>query len=171
MATKNEDMNNGEEKIYDAELSVDDLEASLEAELAHDLSELSFLEEERDKIENPDSLGKVILEEVWNQFGNQIGLDMTNETLIQEYDRKHPEEYNKAIADAIMQDDKYKQANKSMKQQQKDGTLTDSYTGKKLGPMINPTSIMLSREKNCTITQEESKRISTQKIWPTKAKT
>lgn len=138
MATKNEDMNNGEEKIYDAELSVDDLEASLEAELAHDLSELSFLEEERDKIENPDSLGKVILEEVWNQFGNQIGLDMTNETLIQEYDRKHPEEYNKAIADAIMQDDKYKQANKSMKQQQKDGTLTDSYTGKKLGANDKP---------------------------------
>lgn len=138
MATKNEDMNNGEEKIYDAELSVDDLEASLEAELAHDLSELSFLEEERDKIENPDSLGKVIWEEVWNQFGNQIGLDMTNETLIQEYDRKHPEEYNKAIADAIMQDDKYKQANKSMKQQQKDGTLTDSYTGKKLGANDKP---------------------------------
>lgn len=138
METENKDMNNGAERIYDAELTVDDLEASLEAELAHDLSELSFLEEERDKIENPDSLGKVILEEVWNQFGNQIGLDMTNETLIQEYNRKHPEEYNKAIADAIMQDDKYKQANKSMKQQQEDGTLTDSYTGKKLGANDKP---------------------------------
>lgn len=138
METENEDMNNVAERIYDAELTVDDLEASLEAELAHDLSELSFLEEERDKIENPDSLGKVILEEVWNQFGNQIGLDMTNETLIQEYNRKHPEEYNKAIADAIMQDDKYKQANKSMKQQQEDGTLTDSYTGKKLGANDKP---------------------------------
>ena len=78
------------------------------------------------------------MDEVWTQFGNQIGLDMTNETLIQAYNREHPEEYNKAIADAIMQDEKYKEANKAMKQQHQDGTLTDGYTGKTMEATDKP---------------------------------
>ena len=122
----------------DEDLSIEDLEANLEAELEAQLSDLSFLEDEKEKIGNPDNLGKVILDEVWTQFGNQIGLDMTNETLIQAYNREHPEEYNKAIADAIMQDEKYKEANKAMKQQHQDGTLTDGYTGKTMEATDKP---------------------------------
>ena len=76
-----------------------------------------------EKIENPDHLGKVILDEVWNQFGNQIGLELTSETLIQAYDKTHPKSYNKEIGNAILSDDKYKQANNAMKQRQADGTL------------------------------------------------
>ena len=63
---------------------------------------------------------------------------MTNETLIQAYNREHPEEYNKAIADAIMQDEKYKEANKAMKQQHQDGTLIDGYTGKTMEATDKP---------------------------------
>lgn len=122
----------------DEDLSIEDLEANLEAELEAQLSDLSFLEDEKEKIGNPDNLGKVILDEVWTQFENQIGLDMTNETLIQAYNREHPEEYNKAIADAIMQDEKYKEANKAMKQQHQDGTLTDGYTGKTMEATDKP---------------------------------
>ena len=77
----------------EAELGIEDLEDSLEAELKLQLSDLAFLEEERAKIDNPDTLSKVIIDEVWTQFGTQIGLDMTNETLIQAYNREHPEEY------------------------------------------------------------------------------
>ena len=66
---------------------------------------------------DPDSLGKVVLDEVWKQFGNQIGLDMNNETLIQKYDKEHPEQY-KDIADSVLQDQKYKDAHKAMKEQQ-----------------------------------------------------
>ena len=122
----------------DDELSIGDLEANLEAELESQLSDLALLEEEKEKIGNPDNLGKVIMDEVWTQFGNQIGLDMTNETLIQAYNREHPEEYNKTIAAAIMQDEKYKEANKAMKQQHQDGTLTDGYTGKTMGATDKP---------------------------------
>lgn len=122
----------------DEELSIEDLEANLEAELELQLSDLSLLEDEKEKIGNPDNLGKVIMDEVWTQFGNQIGLDMTNETLIQAYNREHPEEYNKAIADAIMQDEKYKEANKAMKQQHQDGTLIDGYTGKTMETTDKP---------------------------------
>lgn len=114
----------------EAELTIEDLEASLQAELEAQLADLSQLEEDREKIGNPDSLGKVILDKVWTEFGKQIGLEATNETLIQEYERKHPEEYNKEIADAIMQDERYKEANARMKQQHQEGTLVDEYTGK-----------------------------------------
>lgn len=137
--TKNENAIADEDiEFDDEELSIEDIEANLQAELEAQLSDLSVLEEDREKIGNPDSLGKVILDEVWTQFGNQIGLDMTNETLIQAYNREHPEEYNKAIADAIMQDEKYKAANEAMKQQHQDGTLVDSYTGKTMTASDKP---------------------------------
>ena len=138
MSTENGNAVLDDINLNDEELNIEELESSLEAELELQLSDLSFLKEEDEMIGNPDSLGKVIMDEVWNQFGNQIGLDMTNETLIQAYNREHPEEYNKAIGDAIMQDEKYKEANQAMKQQHKDGTLTDAYTGKKMDATDKP---------------------------------
>lgn len=138
MSAKNENAVLEVINFDDEDLSIEDLEANLEAELETQLSDLSLLEDEKEKIGNPDNLGKVIMDEVWTQFGNQIGLDMTNETLIQAYNREHPEEYNKAIADAIMQDEKYKEANKAMKQQHQDGTLTDGYTGKTMEATDKP---------------------------------
>lgn len=133
MSSKNENaLLDSEIAVFDEEeLSLEDLKTSLETELEIQFSELSLLEEEREKIGNPDNLGKVIMDEVWTQFGNQLGLDLTNETLIQAYNREHPETY-KEVSDAIMNDDRYKVAREKMKQQQKDGTLVDAYTGKNL---------------------------------------
>lgn len=133
MSSKNENaLLDSEIAVFDEEeLSLEDLKTSLETELEIQFSELSLLEEEREKIGNPDNLGKVIMDEVWTQFGNQLGLDLTNETLIQAYNREHPETY-KEVSDAIMKDDRYKVAREKMKQQQKDGTLVDAYTGKNL---------------------------------------
>lgn len=115
----------------------DELEANLQGQLEEELADLEFLQEEREKIGNPDALGKVILDEVWKQFGNQIGLDLTNETLIQEYHRTHPDEsleYNKKEGAKILQDKKYKDTRKEMKRQQEQGTLKDDYTGKDIKP-------------------------------------
>lgn len=115
----------------------DELEEKLQSQLEEEFSNLEFLKEEKDKIKNPDALGKVILDEVWKQFGNQIGLDMTNETLIQEYNRTHPDEsleYNQKEGAKILQDKKYKDARKEMEKQQEQGTLKDAYTGKDLKP-------------------------------------
>ena len=92
MSSKNENAVLEVIDFDDEDLSIEDLEANLEAELEAQLSDLSLLEDEKEKIGNPDNLGKVIMDEVWTQFGNQIGLDMTNETLIQAYNREHPEE-------------------------------------------------------------------------------
>lgn len=141
MPSKNENVMQEAIDFDDANLSIEDLEESLEAELESQLSGLSLLEEEREKIGNPDNLGKVIMDEVWTQFGNQIGLDMTNEALIEAYNREHPEdpeEYSKAVGDAIMQDEKYKTACKEMKQKQQEGTLTDGYTGGTMGETDKP---------------------------------
>lgn len=110
---------------------LDELEKHLESQLQEEMADLEFLEQEKEMIGNPDSLGKVILDEVWKQIGNQIGLDMTNETTIQEYNRKHPETYAE-VGKAVMQDKRYKDANNAMKEQQKSGSLIDEYTGRTL---------------------------------------
>ena len=111
---------------------LDELEEKLDDQLSEEFLELEFLEEEKKKIGNPDALGKVILDEIWTQFGNQIGLDMTNEILNQKYDREHQGESYDDIAKDIMKDSKYKKANKAMKEKQKLGKLQDEYTGKNI---------------------------------------
>lgn len=123
---KEENLNEDFEESFD----FDELEEKLQSQLEEDFSSLEFLEEERKKIENPDALGKVIFDTVWEQFENQIGLDMTNETLNQKYDREHQGETYDEVGKKVMQDQKYKDANKAMKEQQKSGNLKDEYTGK-----------------------------------------
>jgi hypothetical protein len=128
---KNDNAVLDEQDFASESFDFDELEAQLEAGLEESLADLEGLKEDREKIGNPEALGKVVLEEVWKQFGNQIGLDMTAETLIQKYDREHPETY-KEVGQKVMQDERYKEANKEMKQKQKDGKLKDEYTGKNL---------------------------------------
>lgn len=120
------------EELNDS-FDIDELEARLESELEEELSNLEFLKTEKEKIGNPDALGDVILREIWQQFGSQIGLDMTNETLIQKYDREHQGETYQEVGQRVMQDKRYKDANKAMKEKQKAGELIDGYTGKTLG--------------------------------------
>lgn len=132
MAKENAILN--EEDILNEEFTesfdFDELEDKLQSQLEEEFSNLEFLKEEKEKIGNPDALGKVILDEVWKQFGNQIGLDMTNETLIQKYDREHQGETYQDVGKKVMQDPKYKEANMAMKEQQQSGNLKDEYTGK-----------------------------------------
>lgn len=115
----------------------DELEEKLQSQLEEEFSNLEFLKEEKEKIENPDALGKVILDEVWKQFGNQIGLDITNETLNQKYDREHQGETYEDVGKKVMQDPKYKEANKAMKEKKQSGNLKDEYTGKSINQNDN----------------------------------
>ncbi|CAM3352401.1 hypothetical protein HP548_22815 [Paenibacillus taichungensis] len=128
MANKNANLNI-EIDITGTDFDLKEVESFLSKQLEESFSDLDLLEKDRENISDPDSLGEIILDEVWKQFGNQIGLDMTNETLIQKYDREHSVQY-KDIADSVMQDQRYKDANKAMKEQQLAGNLKDEYTGK-----------------------------------------
>lgn len=69
MANENDLENAG---LNDEFVSFDELEEKLQEQLDTELSDLSFLEEEKDKIGNPDNLGKVIKDVVWEQFLNQV---------------------------------------------------------------------------------------------------
>ena len=117
--------------IGELDFDFDEYEKKLEEDIEKDLADLQMLKEDKEKIANPDALGDVVLREIWNQFGNQIGLDMTKETLIQRYNRKHPETYDK-VGKKVMQDQRYIEVNKEMKTQQAEGNLRDEYTGKTL---------------------------------------
>lgn len=59
-----------ESEIFDFE----ELENRLQADLEDQLFDLDILEEDREKIGNPDSLCGVVMDVVWEQFINQVGV-------------------------------------------------------------------------------------------------
>ena len=119
------------EEVYESEnLNYDELEELLEQQFTMEFSNLEKLELECKKISSPDKLGDVILDEIWDQFANQIGLDMTSDTLLKQYNDKHPNGYTKEEGAKIMKDKRYTDANNAMKERQKNGNLKDEYTGK-----------------------------------------
>ena len=121
------------EEVYESEnLNYDELEELLEEQFTMEFSNLKKLEVECKEISSPDKLGDVILDEIWNQFANQIGLDMTSDTLLKQYNDKHPNGYTKEEGAKILKDKRYIDANKAMKERQKTGNLKDEYTGKTL---------------------------------------
>lgn len=63
-----------DEIINDAFFDFEELEEELRKEVDDQLSELKILEENKEKIGNPESLGEIIKDVVWEQFINQIGV-------------------------------------------------------------------------------------------------
>ena len=125
---------NTEEVNESENLNYDELEELLEQQFTMEFSNLEKLELECKEISSPDKLGDVILDEIWNQFANQIGLEMTSDTLLNQYNdnKDRPKEYTKNIGKDILEDKRYTAANKAMKEKQKLGNLKDEYTGKTL---------------------------------------
>ena len=81
---------NIEEATESENLNYDEVEELLEQQFTMEFSNLEKLELECKDISSPDKLGDVILDEIWNQFANQIGLDMTSDPLRKQYNDKHP---------------------------------------------------------------------------------
>ena len=52
----------------------DELEEKLQSQLKDELADMQFLAEEKEKIGNPDNLGNVIMDVVWEQFLNQVAV-------------------------------------------------------------------------------------------------
>ena len=53
---------------------LDELEEKLQSQLEEELTDMQFLTEEKEKIGNPDNLGNVIMDVVWEQFLNQVAV-------------------------------------------------------------------------------------------------
>lgn len=60
--------------LEDDYVDFEEIEEKLQNQLDEELSDLSFLETEKDKIGNPDNLGNMIKDVVWEQFLNQIAV-------------------------------------------------------------------------------------------------
>lgn len=75
MANENAVLNENEKlnEEFDTEFNFDELESKLESDLEEQLSDLDFLEKDKEMIANPDNLGKVVMNTAWEQFINQIG--------------------------------------------------------------------------------------------------
>ncbi|MCM3478430.1 AI-2E family transporter [Caldibacillus thermoamylovorans] len=53
---------------------LDELEEKLQSQLEEELTDMQFFTEEKEKIGNPDNLGNVIMDVVWEQFLNQVAV-------------------------------------------------------------------------------------------------
>lgn len=73
----------------------DELEEKLQSQLEEELADLEFLEDEKEKIGNPDNLGKVIMDVVWEQFLNQVAVT-SGEDFIKENNGLHLDLRNEA---------------------------------------------------------------------------
>lgn len=73
----------GQNELEDDCFDFDELEKRLETGLENSLSEFDFLEKDKAKIGNPESLGNAVMNVVWEQFIYQIGL-IAGEDFIQE---------------------------------------------------------------------------------------
>ena len=114
-----------------------DRRAVVEEELQKQFASLEALQEEERAIEDPEKLDDIIMKEVNSQLSTQLGLSLTDETLLEQYDKSHPETY-KEVGAQVMQDPRYKAANKKMKEQHQAGTLKDEYTGRTLNENDKP---------------------------------
>lgn len=76
MGNKNYFLN--ENQLYSEDMldsfDLDELEDKLQSQLEEELDGLEFLADEKEKIGNPDHLGNVIMDVVWEQFTNQIAI-------------------------------------------------------------------------------------------------
>ena len=60
--------------IEDESINFEILEKQLQEDLVEQMEELDILKNNAEKIENPDTLGEVVLNVVWDQVINQIGV-------------------------------------------------------------------------------------------------
>ncbi|MGB4658959.1 MAG: hypothetical protein WBI07_07260 [Mobilitalea sp.] len=76
MAKENAVLDENQELNEDLADSIgfDELQEKLQSQLEDEIAGLEFLAEEKEKIGNPESLGNVIMDVVWEQFINQIAV-------------------------------------------------------------------------------------------------
>lgn len=75
--------------------NLDELEEKLQSQLEKEFTDLEFLVDEKEKIGNPDNLGNVIMDVVWEQFMNQIAVT-AGEDFIKENNGLHLDLRNEA---------------------------------------------------------------------------
>ena len=62
------------QELENEQIDFDALERQLESDLDEQMDDLELLKEDREKISNPESLGTTVMNVVWEQFVNQVGV-------------------------------------------------------------------------------------------------
>ena len=85
MTKKNAILNENEEysEFSSDSFDFDDIEEKLQIQLEEEFADLEFLEDGKEKTENPDNLGAIIGNVVWEQVIKQIG-EVAGEEFIKE---------------------------------------------------------------------------------------
>lgn len=74
MAIQNENAKVKEQEKTEIDMNLDDLERTLQENLENEFSDAEFIDEQILEIGNPESLGTVVYETIWEQVRNQIGV-------------------------------------------------------------------------------------------------
>lgn len=73
MASQNDNDEMLLEESYET-INLDELESKLDDEIESNLNDIEILKEQKENIENPEALGTVVKDVIWQQFQNQIGI-------------------------------------------------------------------------------------------------
>ncbi|MBQ3731363.1 MAG: cation diffusion facilitator family transporter [Muribaculaceae bacterium] len=73
------DLQNWADRDVDYDNGLDQLEQDLEDQLEEQMADLRGLEEDREKIGNPVTLGETVEDVIWEQFFNQLGIEEAEE--------------------------------------------------------------------------------------------
>lgn len=100
------------EESYET-INLDDLESKLDDEIENSLSELKILKEQKETIENPEALGTVVKDVIWEQFQNQIGVQAGEDFIVIEKDEKNSDYFKnyKKYGEKLSELDGYKWKN------------------------------------------------------------
>lgn len=170
MEKENEILNKNENAIQEKKEEVsleeydfqylEEIDMMLEEELKFSEEELEELKKQREKIDNPESIGSVIKDEIFNQIAIQTGLDLTNDTLIGNQNKREvghefyeESDYKNTIEKNVRGDKKFKDHRKKENQTKTENGVVDEYTGEilsgdnKTGDRLNVDHIVSAKEE------------------------
>lgn len=145
-----------EQKQQDNDISFEDFDLdAMEELLNQDIEEISVeldtLGEERELITNPDALGKEIYNSIFNQLGAQTGIDLSSDTLVEQYGKSHKDETSQSAGVEALRDEKYKAVQKANTAASKTSSgVKDAYSGKTIktsdGHQVNTDHVVSRKE-------------------------
>lgn len=127
------------------------MEEILNQDIETIMTEIDNLGEVRELLTNPDTLGKEIYNSIFNQLGAQNGLDLSSDSLVNQYRNQHQNEDLKTASVDALRDKKYVETRKinSAASKTKKG-IKDAYTGKIVkyndGHQINTDHVVSRKE-------------------------
>lgn len=133
------------------EFDFEAMEEVLNQDIEEMLVDLEALGEEKKLLTNPDSLGKEIYNSIFNQLGSQSGMDLSSDTLIEQYQKNHEGETLQSASREALTDKKYQSIRqKNTDASKSSGGIVDDYTGKTVkyseGHQINTDHVVPRKE-------------------------